>query len=146
LSPDAQKKPQTREFVETYHKRFNEYPVFPAFKMANTINSVKVVYDKALANTKGKWPTRDDLVAAAKNLKTETLTGTIELRDDNDGLVDQIVGMTTKDSRYSFPIMGDMVRYPASLVTPPVGVDPLAWIAKLNPSMLATLPKPGSYK
>lgn len=146
LSPDSQKNPQTKEFVETYRKRFNEYPVFPAFKMANTINAVKVVYDKALAETKGKWPTRDDLVAAAKNLKTETLTGTIELRDDNDGLVDQVIGMTTKDPGHPFPIMGDMVRYPASLVTPPVGVDPLAWIAKLNPSVLATLPKPGSYK
>lgn len=146
LSPDSQKNPQTKEFVETYRKRFNEYPVFPAFKMANTINAVKVVYGKALADTKGKWPTRDDLVAAAKNLKTETLTGTIELRDDNDGLVDQVIGMTTKDSGHPFPIMGDMVRYQASLVTPPVGVDPLAWIAKLNPSVLATLPKPGSYK
>ena len=146
LSPDSQKNPQTKEFVETYRKRFNEYPVFPAFKMANTINAVKVVYDKALAETKGKWPTRDDLVAAAKNLKTETLTGTIELRDDNDGLVDQVIGMTTKDPGHPFPIMGDMVRYQASLVTPPVGVDPLAWIAKLNPSILATLPKPGSYK
>lgn len=146
LSPDSQKNPQTKEFVETYRKRFNEYPVFPAFKMANTINAVKVVYDKALAETKGKWPTRDDLVAAAKNLKTETLTGTIELRDDNDGLVDQAIGMTTKDPGHPFPIMGDMVRYQASLVTPPVGVDPLAWIAKLNPSILATLPKPGSYK
>ena len=146
LSPDSQKNPQTKEFVETYRKRFNEYPVFPAFKMANTINAVKVVYDKALAETKGKWPTRDDLVAAAKNLKTETLTGTIELRDDNDGLVDQVIGMTTKDPGHPFPIMGDMVRYQASLVTPPVAVDPLAWIAKLNPSILATLPKPGSYK
>lgn len=146
LSPDSQKNPQTKEFVETYRKRFNEYPVFPAFKMANTINAVKVVYGKALADTKGKWPTRDDLVAAAKNLKTETLTGTIELRDDNDGLVDQVIGMTTKDPGHPFPIMGDMVRYQASLVTPPVGVDPLAWIAKLNPSILATLPKPGSYK
>ena len=146
LSPDSQKNPQTKEFVETYRKRFNEYPVFPAFKMANTINAVKVVYGKALAETKGKWPTRDDLVAAAKNLKTETLTGTIELRDDNDGLVDQVIGMTTKDPGHPFPIMGDMVRYQASLVTPPVGVDPLAWIAKLNPSILATLPKPGSYK
>lgn len=146
LSPDSQKNPQTKEFVETYRKRFIEYPVFPAFKMANTINAVKVVYDKALAETKGKWPTRDDLVAAAKNLKTETLTGTIELRDDNDGLVDQVIGMTTKDPGHPFPIMGDMVRYQASLVTPPVAVDPLAWIAKLNPSILATLPKPGSYK
>lgn len=146
LSPDAQKKPETKQFVENYRKRFNEYPVFPSFKMANSIHAVKVVYEKALANTKGSWPTRDDLVAAAKNLETDTFTGTMALRDDHDGLVDQIVGETTKDSRFPFPIMGKMVRYPASLVTPPVGVDPIAWIAKMSPSILSTLPKPGSYK
>jgi branched-chain amino acid transport system substrate-binding protein len=146
LSPDAQRKAQTKAFVEDYHKRFNEYPVFPSFKMANTLYAVKAVYEKVIATNKGKWPTRDDLVAAAKNLKVDTLTGTLALREDNDGLVDQIVGVTKKDSAYPFPVMGAMVRYPASLVTPPVGTDPIAWIKDLKPSILATVPKPGSYK
>ena len=74
------------------------------------------------------------------------LTGTLELRPDHDGLVDQIVGVTVKDPAYQFPIMGQMVRYPARAVTPPAGIDPIAWIAKLKPDVLATLPKPGSYK
>jgi branched-chain amino acid transport system substrate-binding protein len=145
-SPHAQANAQTREFVEAYRKRFNEYPVFPSFKMANTLYAVKAVYEKALAANKDRWPTREDLIAAAKNLKTETLTGSLSLREDNDGLVDQIVGVTVKDPAYPFPVMGQMVRYPANLVTPPVGVDPIAWIGKLKPDMLATLPKPGSYK
>ena len=146
LAPDAQRKPQTKAFVESYRQRFNEYPVFPSFKMANTLYAVKAVYEKAIAANKGRWPTRDDLVAAAKNLKVDTLTGTLALREDNDGLVDQIVGVTEKNSAYPFPVMGAMVRYPASLVTPPVGTDPIAWIKGLKPSVLATIPKPGSYK
>lgn len=146
LSPDAQRKAPTKAFVENYHKRFNEYPVFPSFKMANTLYAVKAVYEKAIATNKGRWPTRDDLVAAAKNLKVDTLTGTLALREDNDGLVDQIVGVTKKDAAYPFPVMGAMVRYPASMVTPPVGTDPIEWIKGLKPSVLATIPKPGSYK
>lgn len=146
MSPTAQGKPETKTFIEEYRKRFNEYPVFPSFKMANTLYAVKAVYSKALAAANGRWPTRDDLVAAAKGLKTDTLTGTIALRDDNDGLVDQIVGVTQKSANYPFPIMGNLVRYPASLVTPPVGTDPIAWIDKLTPSMVANAPKPGSYK
>jgi branched-chain amino acid transport system substrate-binding protein len=145
-SPHAQANAQTRDFVESYRKRYNEYPVFPSFKMANTLYAVKAVYEKALAANKDRWPTREDLIAAAKNLKTETLTGSLSLRDDNDGLVDQIVGVTVKDPAYPFPVMGQMVRYPAALVTPPVGTDPIAWIGKLKPDMLSTLPKPGSYK
>jgi len=146
MSSTAQAKAQTRAFVEDYHKRFNEYPVFPSFKMANTLYVVKAVYEKALTDNKGHWPTRDELVAAAKGLKTETLTGTFALRADNDGLVDQIVGVTQKSSSYPFPIMSKMVRYPANLVTPPVGTDPVSWIGQLTPAMVANAPKPGSYK
>jgi branched-chain amino acid transport system substrate-binding protein len=146
LSPDAQRNPQTKAFVADYRGRFNEYPVFPSFKMANTLYAVKAVYDKAIATGKGRWPTRDDLITAAKNLTVDTLTGTLMLRADNDGLVDQIVGETKKDSAYPFPIIGTMVRYPASAVTPPVGIDPVEWIKGLKPSILASVPKPGSYK
>ncbi|MCC6778898.1 MAG: ABC transporter substrate-binding protein [Hyphomicrobiales bacterium] len=146
LSPDSQAKPQTRAFVDAYRQRFNEYPVFGSFKMANSLHALKAVYDRALTATKDRWPTRDDLIAGAKNLKTDTLTGTLALRDDNDGLVDQIVGVTARDSRYPFPVMGGMVRYPAGLVTPPTGVDPIAWIGELKPAVLSSVPKPGSYK
>ena len=145
-SSTAQANPQTKAFIEDYRKRFNEYPVFPSFKMANTLYAVKAVYDKALATNKGRWPTRDELVAAAKGIKVETLTGTLALREDNDGLVDQIVGVTQKNSSYPFPIMGKMVRYPADLVTPPVGADPIEWISKLTPAMVSNVPKPGSYQ
>ena len=146
LAPDSVKNPKTKTFVDEYHKQYSEYPVFPSFKMANTLYAVKAVYEKALADNKGRWPTRDELVAAAKNLKVDTLTGTLALRDDNDGLVDQIVGVTKKDPAYPFPVMGTMVRYPATAVTPSVGTDPIAWIKDLKPSVLDSLPKPGSYK
>lgn len=146
LTPDAQRKPQTKTFVESYRQNFNEYPVFPSFKMANTLYAVKAVYEAAIATNKGRWPTRADLVAAAKNLKVHTLTGTLVLREDNDGLVDQIVGVTKKDPAYPFPVMGDMVRYPATMVTPPVGTDPIEWIKELKPAIMSSVPKPGSYK
>ena len=146
MSPDAQAKPQTKTFVEAYKQKYNEYPVFPSFKMANTILAVKEIYEKAIAASPGKWPTRDDLITAAKGMKFNTLTGTLQLREDNDGLVDQIVGVTKKDAAQPFPTMGEMVRYPASAVTPPVGTDPIAWIGQLKPDWLAQLPKPGSYK
>ena len=146
LTPDAQRKPQTKAFVESYRQSFNEYPVFPSFKMANTLYAVKAVYEAAIAANKGGWPTRDDLVAAAKNLKVDTLTGTLVLREDNDGLVDQIIGVTKKDPAYPFPVMGEMVRYPATLVTPPVGTDPIAWIRDLKPAIVTSVPKPGSYR
>jgi branched-chain amino acid transport system substrate-binding protein len=145
-SPTAQANPQTRSFVKAYHARYKEYPVFPTFKMVNTILFLKAAYEKALAANKGKWPTREQLVAAFEGLQVRTLTGTVAIRDDNDGLVDQIVGITRKVEGQPFPIIADMVRYPGAKVTPPPRTEPNQWIAGLTPKFLAELPKPGSYK
>ena len=142
-SPTAQQKPMTKEFVEEYRKRYNEYPVFPSFKMANTILSLKSAIEKAAEKAGGK-PSRDDLIAVLKGMEAETFTGTVKLRDDNDGLVDQLVGVTKKTDEVPFPVIADMVRYPADKVTPPLGADPIEWISGLKPEYLADLPKPGS--
>lgn len=142
-SPTSQSKEQTKAFVEAYHKRYNEYPVFPSFKMANTILSLKSAIEKAAEKAGGK-PSREDLVAVLEGFEAETFTGTIKLREDNDGLVDQVVGITKKTGEMPFPVIAEMVRYPADKVTPPVGADPIEWISKLTPEYLADLPKPGS--
>ncbi|HWW47040.1 MAG TPA: ABC transporter substrate-binding protein [Xanthobacteraceae bacterium] len=147
LSPTAQKIQANLDFVEEYRKRFNEYPVFPSFKMANTILVMKAAYEKAIKDKGGAWPTRKEVAAALKGLEVQTLTGPAKLREaDNDGLVDQIVGVTVTDAKYPFPILGNMTRYPADKVTPPAGQDPFEWIKTLNDDYRNSLPKPGSYK
>lgn len=145
-SPTSQANPQTQDFVKAYRERYDEYPVFPSFKMANTILFLKEAYEKAIKANDNKWPTREQLVAAFDGMEVETLTGTVTIRDDNDGLVDQVVGVTRKTDQYPFPIIADMVRYPGAKLTPPVRTEPNEWIAGLAPEFLKELPKPGSSK
>ncbi|ESR23451.1 ABC transporter substrate-binding protein [Lutibaculum baratangense] len=145
MSPDAQANERTKEFVSAYRERFGEYPVFPAMKMANTILAVQAAYEKAIEASDG-WPGRADLREAFAGLELETLTGTVTVREDHDGLVDQLVGVTVASDEHDFPVIGEMVRYPADQVTPPVGEDPMAWIGTLTPDFAASLPKPGSYE
>ncbi len=144
-SPDAQANEQTKAFVAAYKEKYGEYPVFPAMKMANTILAVKAAYEKAIAAGDG-WPGRDDLRKAFEGLQVDTLTGTVKVRKDHDGLVDQLVGVTKKSDEYDFPVMAEMARYPAEKITPPVGEKPMEWIGTLTPDFAAELPKPGSYK
>ncbi|WP_235885111.1 ABC transporter substrate-binding protein [Bradyrhizobium frederickii] len=146
MSPDAKAKPETVKFAAAYKARFGEYPVFPSIKMANALIYVKAAYDAAMQKNGGKWPTRAELANAMKGSKVETLTGTAQIRADNDGLVDQIVGVTVKTSAQQFPVIGDMVRYRGDSLMPQAGQDPLAWIATLKPEFAKSLPKPGSYK
>ncbi|WP_245335017.1 ABC transporter substrate-binding protein [Bradyrhizobium mercantei] len=146
MSPDAKANPETVKFAEAYKARFGEYPVFPAIKMANALIYLKAAYKAAMSKNDGKWPTRAELAEAMKGSKVATLTGTMQTRADNDGLVDQIVGVTVKTSAQQFPVIGDMVRYKGDSLMPQAGQDPLAWISTLKPEFARSLPKPGSYK
>lgn len=144
-SPTSQANADTKAFVEAFRERYGEYPVFPSFKMANSILALKSVIEQASAKA-GGTPSREDIVAVLKGLEVTTYTGNLKLREDNDGLVDQLVGVTRKTGEMPFPVIADMVRYPAEKVTPPVGQEPIAWIGSLSADFLKDLPKPGSYQ
>lgn len=146
MSPDARNNAATKDFAEAYKARFGEYPVFPSMKMANTLVYVRVAYKKAMQKNGGKWPSRAELADAMKGSVVATLTGTTSTRSDNDGVVDQIVGVTKKSQNHSFPIIGEMVRYKGDALMPQEGKDPVAWISTLTPQFAKSLPKPGSYK
>lgn len=141
-SPDAQDNAAAQEFAEAYHEAYGEWPVFPAMKMANTILVVKQAYEEAM-ETAGGWPSKDDLLTALGAIEAETLTGTVTVREDHDGLVDQIVGVSTGSEK---PELADMVRYSGEAITPPVGADPIEWVSTLTPEFAAELPAPGSYQ
>lgn len=147
LSPTAQKNKANIDFAEAYKERFKEYPVFPSLKMTNAILVMKAAYEKAIKATNGAWPSRKEVAAALKGLEIDGFTGKVKLRnEDNEGMVDQLIGVTTTSSKYPFPVMGNMARYPAEKLTPPAGKDPFEWIKGLDKKFFADLPKPGSYK
>ncbi|MBW3098159.1 ABC transporter substrate-binding protein [Pseudohoeflea coraliihabitans] len=146
LSPDAQSKPDTVAFAEAYHERYGEYPVFPSMKMANALVVMKAAVEKAVEDKNGEWPSRDEIVAALEGMTVETMTGETSLREDNDGIVDQVIGVTTASDSHEFKVIGDMVRYDGEAFMAPVGEEPVEWIKSLEPSFLDTLPAAGSYK
>ncbi len=146
MSPDARANAETARFAEAYKTRFGEYPVFPSIKMANALIYVKAAYEAAMQKNGGKWPARAEIAGAMKGSRVITLTGTTQTRADNDGLVDQIVGITVKSPAQPFPVIGEMVRYKGDSLMPRAGQDPIAWISTLTPSFAKALPKPGSYK
>ena len=146
MSPDAAANPETKEFAEAYKAKYGKWPVFPAMKMANSFLYVKAAYEKAMAANGGKWPSRDEVAAAMKGSEVKTLTGIMQTRADNDGVVDQIIGITATAEGHDGPVIGNMVRYKGADLMPPAGEDPLAWIGTLAADLPAKLPQPGSYK
>ncbi|WP_163851771.1 ABC transporter substrate-binding protein [Pseudooceanicola aestuarii] len=145
-SPDAQSIGAASDFAAAYAAKFDEDPVFPAIKMANSLLVMKAGYEKAIADNDGAWPTEEQLIAALEGMTAQTLTGEMTFREDNDGVVDQVVGMTTIVEGIDYPVLGNMVRYDGATLLPPAGTDPIEWIGTLTPAFLSDLPKPGSYE
>ena len=146
LSPDARANAETVAFANAYHDRYGEYPVFPSMKMANALVVMKAAVESAIEAKGGGWPTRDGIVAAMEGMEADTMTGHVRIREDNDGIVDQVIGVTAPSDAYDFKIIADMVRYDGEAFMAPVGESPVEWIRTFDPVVLETLPKPGSYK
>ena len=101
--------------------------------MANALIYVKAAYEAAMQKNGGKWPSRAQVAEAMKGSTVKTLTGSTQTRADNDGLVDQVVGVTVKTADQPFPVIGEMVRYKGESLMPPTAQDPIAWISTLKP-------------
>lgn len=143
-SPDAQRIGRAEAFAEAYRARYNEDPVFPTMKMVNAFLVLQAGYERALEASGGAWPTTGQLVAAMQGISVETMTGTTTLREDNDGVVDQIVGTVARvDGR---PVITNMVRYDGAALMPPLDANAIEWIGSLPAEFFAALPAPGSYQ
>ena len=146
LHPSPKDPALLQRFTENYRKRFNAYPIYPCHHMAQAVFAMKAGYEKAIAAKAGGWPTDAELVAAFRGLEFPSLTGSVQLREDGQGLENQLIGTTTHTDRYSFPVMTDMVVFPADLVTTPVGQKSMDWLKTLTPELLQRVPQPVAFR
>ena len=129
-----------------YRKRFGAYPIYPCHHMAQAVFAMKAGYEKAIAAKDGGWPTDAELASAFRGLEFPSLTASVQLREDGQGLENQLIGTTTHTDQYSFPVMTDMVVFPADLVTTPVGQKSMDWLKTLTPELLQRVPQPVAFR
>lgn len=141
LSEETQSNPQAVAFIEAYHTKYGTYPIYASWKMANTILVMVEAYNRAIKET-GGWPGRDDVQKQLVGLEMDTLTGHTVIREDHDGLVDQVVGVTGHVEGYDFPVMTRIVRYSGAALAAPVGQNPIEWIPTIGADFLSGLPTP----
>jgi len=127
-------------FVEGYRSRFNGYPIYSCFHMAQSVFAMRAAFDKAIAAKGSGWPTDAELSAAFRGLSFPSPTGTVTIREDGQGLEDQLIGMSHHSDRYPFPVMTDMVVFPAASITTPVGQKSTDWLKTLTPAMVENMP------
>ena len=136
LHPELRDEPKFKAFVEAYRARAGAWPIYPVFHMSQAFAALEAAYAKAAAANGGKFPGKEQVVDAMKGLEFQGHSHKIALREDGQGIADQIVGVTRKIDGFAFPVLDDMTIFPAAKLMPPSGTTSEAWIATLNADLL----------
>ncbi|MGQ0544710.1 MAG: ABC transporter substrate-binding protein, partial [Betaproteobacteria bacterium] len=115
-------------FRAQYYDRFNTWPTYPSYKMAQAILGLKAAAEKAAA--KDPKATEADVIAALEYLEFDAPSGKVRMAigKGHQAIQEMVYG------RYKLqggkPTLTGVVRYPAECVNPPDGVTSDQWIAK----------------
>ena len=131
-----------QRFVGNYRRRFNAYPIYPTYHMAQAFSALRAAYAKAIAANGGNWPSDVQLAGAFPGLEFDSPTARLRIREDGQGLEPQLIGTTVQDDRFPFPVMDRMVVFPPETIMPPVGQKSLDWIRNLTADAVARVPDP----
>lgn len=136
LHPEFKDDPKTKNFVQKFKEKTGYYPIYSVFHMIQAIDGLAAGYDRAIKANKGQWPSTEQLAEAMRGAEFRGLTRTVKMREDGQGLEDQLLGVTKKVAGYPFPILDKMAIYPADLITTPVGQKSPEWVKTIKPDLI----------
>ena len=137
LNPEYKDKPDFKAFVDAFREQHvNASSIYPVFHMAQSLFALRNAYEKAMAANGGQWPSHEQVADATKGITTEAYSRPITIREDGQGLADQLLGTTKRDPKYNFAVMDDIAVYPADKISTPVGKMSVEWLKTLEPSIL----------
>lgn len=146
LHPSPADPERLKRFSDNYRAKYNAWPIYPCFHMAQAVSAMKAGIEKAVAAKGGGWPSDAELAAAFKGLEFPSPTASVRIREDGQGLENQLIGTTLHSDKYPFPVLTDMIVFPAESVTTPVGQKSADWLKTLTPDMVAKLPQAQAFK
>ena len=123
-------------FVAAFRERTGAYPIYPVFHIAQALAALEGAYLAAIEANGGAWPERGQVVDAMAGLTFAGLGRDVTIREDNQGLEDQLIGTTVHDDAYDFAVLDEMMIFAAEDVTTPVGEESVEWLSTLGPEML----------
>ncbi|RXT51236.1 branched-chain amino acid ABC transporter substrate-binding protein [Bosea sp. Tri-44] len=121
-----------QDFVKRYREKTGSYPIYPVFHMSQAMSAMQKAYEKAAVDNKVPWPSKEQLLAAFKNLSFHGLTSEVSIRDDSQGLEDQLIGTTVRNPAFNFATLDNIAIYPGKLVTTPIGQKSAEWLTKIK--------------
>lgn len=136
LHPQHANDPKLNNFVKTFRDKTGNYPIYSVYHMVQALDGLVAGYDRAIKANGGKWPSTEQVADAMRGLEFRGLTNPVKIREDGQGLEDQLLGVTKKVPGYKFPILDKISVYPAGLITTPVGQKSPEWVKTIKADLI----------
>ena len=136
LHPQYKDEPKLKNFTKKFQEKTGAYPIYPVFHMVQALDGLVAGYQKAIKVNKGQWPSTEQVADAMRGLEFRGLTGVVKIREDGQGLEDQLLGVTRKVAGYNFPVLEKIMMYPADLISTPVGQKSPEWVKTIKPELI----------
>lgn len=115
--PPAGRSAANKRFVDSYQKRWNEYPSYTAEAAYTGLYLFKTAVEKANRQVGGGWPEDDAIIKQLEGLSIEAPAGIVTVRkEDHRAFKDVKVGFSKNLPDYPFPVWD-----PERILTIPVG-------------------------
>lgn len=136
--PETKDDPAHKDFVAKFRAKTGAYPIYPTYHMAQALVGLKTGYEAAVKAAGGKWPSPEQVAEAMRKMEFKAYGRPIKMREDGQGLEDQLLGLTKRVPQLPFAVIDKMLMVPADLVTTPVGQQSPEWVKTVKPAMLTS--------
>lgn len=136
LHPEKVDDPAFTAFVEEFEEKTGAYPIYPVFHMSQALAALKAGYEKAIEANGGDWPSKEQVAEAMEGLSFSGLGREVTIREDHQGLEDQLLGTTARSDEYDFAVLENIMIFDAEDITTPVGEESVSWLETLSPGFV----------
>ena len=136
MHPENKDDPKHKAFVEKYRAKMSQqYPIYPVYHAVAAMYALVDGYNAAMKLNGGNWPSTEQVADAMHKMTVRGLTRPVTMREDGQGLEDQMLGVTKMTPAFPFPTIQNLTIYPGALVTAPVGAKSPEWVKTLKLDM-----------
>ncbi|MGP9805352.1 ABC transporter substrate-binding protein [Paracoccus sp. NSM] len=136
LHPERRDDEDFQAFITEFRETTGSLPIYSVFHAAQALEAMKTAYEKAIAENGVDWPNEEQLLAAFEGLEFQAFGRPITLREDNQGVEAQLLGISAQTAEYPFATLENIRIYDGAQLLPPVGEVSLDWIRGLDASYL----------
>ena len=136
LHPEYKDDAKHKAFVEKFRAKTSQYPIYSAYHAVAAIQAVADAHNAAIKANNGNWPSTEQVADAMRTLKFRGLTAPVQMREDGQGLEDQMLGVTATSPNYPFSVLQNLTVYPGAMVQNPVGTKSPEWVKTLKPELM----------